>query len=479
MNVGNQIKKFLTSPKTVITLIIITLVACLIGFFVPQITDKSPSFFEQWKEKNIYTYRFVDRLQLNRVYTSYWFLTLVVLIMISLGYSLYLQVKKNLRQMTEYRIQEKVKVGIDSFRGGEGGFERRAQTIERSVFTDKDRQKIREILRKRRYHEDTKANSGHKLIFAKNSIGRWGSVIFHLGLLLVVISAITVLCFQKRGFVQLIEGDLFDGRETGFLVKSHGVFAGEFNTGFKTHLSKLEHSYWEGGKLKLLESSLTVIKDTEAMDKKLSINNPLLIDGTNIYQSDDYGYTLSFVLKRPTGEEVLSHFNIDRADSFKKYAVGMSDFPLTDYIFKMKFLPDVSNRSFHLSKPILYLTVFQGGEEFFNGLIIPGNAVRIKGDILYFTGIRYWSGLVFVNNPGMLIAYIGFAIGILGTGIMFSLPYKEIHVTLAKIPGSNEYAPDFTIHGITRKYHALFEEEMEMIKNELKEQLKKGSIEDG
>ncbi len=102
MDFANKIKKFLTSPKTVITLIIITLGACLIGFFVPQITDKSPSFFEQWKEKNIYTYRFVDRLQLNRVYTSYWFLTLVVLITISLGYSLYLQVKKNIRHKSPF-----------------------------------------------------------------------------------------------------------------------------------------------------------------------------------------------------------------------------------------------------------------------------------------------------------------------------------------------------------------------------------------
>jgi cytochrome c biogenesis protein ResB len=144
MNFSQRIKKLLLSPKTVVSLIIITLIACLIGFLVPQIADKSPSFFEQWKEQNIYTYRFVTRLQLHQVYTSYWFLVLVVLIAVSLAYSLFSQVKKNLHYNRMDRPQN---AGHQS------------QSLE----------KVRNVLRRRRFREQGFLMAEHKLIFTKNS----------------------------------------------------------------------------------------------------------------------------------------------------------------------------------------------------------------------------------------------------------------------------------------------------------------------
>jgi cytochrome c biogenesis protein ResB len=376
----------------------------------------------------------------------------VVLITASLGYSLYLQVKRNLKQNTEHRTCLPDRQAQNS--------DPRLQTI--NSFTAEHRDRIRAVFKKRRYRECKSLSNAQKMVFTKNSIGRWSGVIFHLGLLLVIMSAIAVLCFQQRGFVQLIEGDLFDGKENNFLVKNKGVFAGEFDAGFKTHLSKLTHGYWEKGEIKFLESAVTIIKGEETINKKLSINYPLLINGTNIYQSYDYGYTLSFVLKKPSGEEALSHFNIDRAPTVYKPAIGETDFPTTFYLFEMKFYPDVTNKSFYLTKPILYLTVFEENNRVFSGLIIPGNAVKIKEDILYFADTRYWSGLTFIKNPGMFIAYIGFTIGILGCALMFLFPCKEIHLTLNTETGL------FNITGTTKRYHAIFKEEMDEIKTELR-----------
>ena len=435
-----KINKFLISPKTIISLIILTLLACSIGFFVPQLTDKSPSFFQTWQEQNIYTYRFVTRLQLHQVYTSYWFLGLVCLIAISLLSSLYAQIKKNLKYGLKGRTQNT---------------EYGTQHIE----------VIRNTLHKKRYKEQGFINEGHEFIFTKNSISRWGSVIFHAGLLLVVISAILVLSYRSRGFVQLIEGDTFVGKESSFLVKSRGALAGEYNPGFYTFLSKLDHTYWETGELKHLESSLTIVEDTEQAEKKVSINNPLFIKDTNLYQSDDYGYTLSFVLKKLTGENVVSHFSIDRAANVRKRAVGRTDYPLSPYIVEMKFMPDLEKKSFYLNKPIVYLNIAEGLNDVFSGLVIPGDAIKIKDDILHFTGVRYWSGLIFVKNPGMSIAYIGFVIVIIGLVIMFLLPYKEIHLSFDPVTKA------YDISGKTRKYEAIFNEELDEIRGEIEKEI--------
>jgi len=431
-----KIKNFLTSPKTIISLIILTLIATSLGFFVPQITDKSPSFFETWQENNIYTYRFVARLQLHMVYTSYWFLSLVILLMTSLALTIYQMVKRNFKdklQITDYRLQT---------------------TKKNSFITNAE-----QVFKKRRYIN--RGTAGDNFIFVKNIIGRWGSTVFHIGLLLIIISALLVVCFQKRGFIQLIEGDLFDGRESSFLVKSKGVLAGTYDTGFKVFLSKLDHDYWETDSLKSIDSSLTVINDGTESKMNVSINKPLLIEGTNVYQSYDYGYTLSFSLRQLAGEEVVSHFNIDRASNVQKYAVGNSSYPKSPYILKMKFMPDLNKKSFYLNKPIVHLTVDEGLTPVFRGLVIPGDAVKINNDILRFTGVRYWSGLIFVNNPGMVLVYIGFAAAIIGLAIMYMLPYKEIRLTVNPETGT------YDIIGSTKKYKAIFAEELEEIKKEI------------
>ena len=447
MDLFNKIKKLLISPKTVVSLILFILVACLIAFFIPQIADKSPSYFELWKENNIYTYRVVDRLQLNRVFTSYWFLPLVVVAAASLTYSLFLQVRKNLKKDIGHRSQL-TKNGM--------------QSTESSIISNRERVRIKEVFQKRRYHEKTAEGDGLRFVFKKNSIGRWGGAIFHLGLLIIIVSGIIVLCLQKRGFIQLMEGETFDGKEINFLSLEKGAFSGEFNTDFATSLQKFDHSYYESMKIRSLESSITVVRDGPEVFKKISANNPLFIENTGIYQSNDYGYTLTFLLQRPSGEKIMSHFNIDKAGNIAQPAEGISDYPATDYVFKMKLVPDISYRSYDLASPILYLTVLKKGDVVFHGLVIPGDAVKINEDVLNLMNLRLWSGLIFVYNPGTSLAYTGFAVAIFGAAILFMVPYKEIHLSFNPVNRESE------ISGFTNRFQALFYEEAEEIKKELK-----------
>ncbi len=85
-------KKFFTTitrPKFIITLIILTLIATFIGVFVPQVGDKSPSYFREWEFTSPKTFYIVNLLQFNRVYTSVWFLALVSIIGISLSLTIW------------------------------------------------------------------------------------------------------------------------------------------------------------------------------------------------------------------------------------------------------------------------------------------------------------------------------------------------------------------------------------------------------
>ncbi len=237
-----------------------------------------------------------------------------------------------------------------------------------------------------------------------------GGVIFHSGLFLIIIAALVGLAYQKRGFVQVMEGEVFSGIHDDFLVKEMGLFQQRFDAGFKTQLNKFNHEYWETDQIRDISSLVNIIdKDRKTKEKTINVNSPLKYNGINIYQSFDYGYALTFVLKRPDGSEIVTHFLLDRPDRRTKPFVGKTDFPLTQYIFKMKFYPDISMNSFHLGKPILYLQVLKGmNNQVFEGLVIPGNVINIEGNLVRFHSISQWSGLIYVRGVDMTIAYIGF-----------------------------------------------------------------------
>lgn len=436
----NSFFKTITKPKFVITLIILTLIATFIGAMVPQVSDKSPSYFEEWKLRSPKTFYIVDLLQLNRIYTSVWFLSLVFIIMMSLGYSLYSQVRRNLKRKD---FAPPVAAGWYSI----------------DTKTVIEQESLIRFMRRRRYF--LKNKSDDVLVFSKNSINRWGGVVFHSGLFLIIIAALIGLAFQKRGFVQVMEGEVFSGKSEEFLVRDLGVFQKRFDVGFKTQLYKFNHEYWETDQIKDVSSSVNIIyKDIKTKEKTINVNSPLKYNGINIYQSFDYGYALTFILKRPDGSETVTHFLLDRLDRRTKPFVGKTDFPQTQYIFKMKFYPDISMNSFHLGKPILYLQVLKGGNNpIFEGLVIPGNVMNIEGNLMRFYGISHWSGLIYVKGFDMSIAYIGFFISCIGASIIFLLPHKEIFIS--------QKGSVLPLYGSTNRYKPLFEEEMERIKEEL------------
>lgn len=422
---------------------------------VPQVSDKSPSYFEEWKLKSPKTFYIVNLLQLNRVYTSVWFLAIVFIILLSLGYCIYLQVKRNLKRK-------------QFIPPAEGGWD----LIDTGCIVEHD--SLIKFMRKRRYklvhsssfivrsnNEQSTMNNQQTLVFSKNSISRWGGVIFHSGLFLIIVAGIIALAFQERGFVRIMEGEVFSGRHDDFLVKELGVFESRFDVPFKTTLSQFNHEYWDTEQLKSISSSVILIDSKgNAYEDTIAVNNPVKYKGVNIYQSSNYGYALFFLLKRPDGSENGAIFLLDAPDRQTKPFKGSFDFPEIPYIFKIKFYPDISMNSFYLGRPILYLKVVKGvSQVIFDGLIIPGDVVNIEGNLLKFFNISSWSGLIYVKGFDMSIAYSGLFISCLGATIIFLLPHKEIFIS--------QKGSVLSLYGRTNRYKPLFLEEVERIKGEI------------
>jgi len=465
-----KVKRFLLSRKTVISLICAVGISCLVGSTIPQIARKTPQFFETWKAGRPRLYYLIDLLQLNQVYTSAWFLILIVLVALSLAYSVYYQSKTLIkskgtaqREITEQSFKDFLALRLVQGSGVRG------QGAEGSV--EELAGKIKRIFKVRRYRLYLAAEESRYFLFGKNRAGRWGSVIFHMGLLICILSALYGLAFQKRGFVQLKQADTFQGKDKDWQAKSPGVFARDYDTGFQVYLNKFIPSYWENDQIKDLESSLT-ITDTKGESKRflLSPAGPIRFEGTRIYQSTHYGYALGFLLKQEAGKEVLTNFLLDIPAQKDKPLEGKIDFPITDYILDMKFYPNLIESSFYATLPGVDLIVTEKGEQRFKGMVLFSQRARLNNkDSLSFVRIRYWTGLIFVKNCGMPLVYCGFALSTLGAFLIFMLPYKQVYLKVTE-EGNNV---QISMGGRSNKYNALFSEEFKVLSEDLKKELGK------
>jgi cytochrome c biogenesis protein ResB len=254
------------------------------------------------------------------------------------------------------------------------------------------------------------------------------------------------------------------------VVKRLGIFARDFDLGFKVYLNNFTPSYWENDQIKELESSLTIINDKgEAKELLLSLRNPINFNETKIYQSTHYGYSLGFVLEREGQDPVITQFLLDAPAQKYKPFIGKMDFPTSDYILDMKFHPNMIEPSFYATLPGVDLTVKEKGELRFKGTALFTQRAWLGKDTLIFAQIHYWTGLTFVKNYGMPLVYAGFALGTLGALLIFMLSYKEIHL---KVIEDGDHIRLY-VGGQAKRYKAIFSEEFREIAERLKKTLGK------
>ncbi len=411
---AGKIKKILTAPKTVILLLCLLLIACLAGALIPQSANTPSSFFEAWRMEHPVSFQLAVWFQLNRIFSSFWFLLLVLLMLFSITLSLQGQFRKAWRACAAapplFPLTPEVVFPTDAF----------------------DAAALRKRFAKRGFQKETHhQENAEGLIFFKNRRNVWGGVIFHGGMLLLILAALLTVAFQKRGFVQLIEGDSFSGRQEDFLSCENGIFSGRFDPGFGIQLEKLSHSYWDTGELKELKSDVIIERRGLSVKKSLTRGKSIDIGGVSVSQSAHFGYTLKISLSTEGTEGLPTYFSLDMAPAGRPLT-GRSDFPTTDYILEMAFTPDRSGRSPYPLDPSLQLRFMTGEKEAGRAVLKPGEEALVGESRFRFEEIRNWSGLRLTENRFVILIYGGLLLNVLGVFMIFFFAPQEILVSATK-----------------------------------------------
>lgn len=284
-------------------------------------------------------------------------------------------------------------------------------------------------------------------------LGFWGSITFHVGLLLcflaVPVSALTGFSGQflltegvtiaLRDVVETpVKKDLAKLPPVGVAVENlRGVYAqGKFKVDF-------------GGDL--------VVSGSKGSQRlSFSVNNPVSYERTQ-FSLQQFGFSPRLVVERG-GKESFDYFL-----NLRHVAEG-DYFPLEDKtrLFLLLF-PDfiqeggkIGSKSRELKNPVLLVRIFEGDSPVHQGLVRIGGEATIGDYHIKAPELKSWVNLAVSREHGLTILIFGMLIGI--SGLFLRFLSNERRLTFAIV--AQGAATTVQLKGYSRYYPAFLEKEV-------------------
>lgn len=252
-------------------------------------------------------------------------------------------------------------------------------------------------------------------------IGFWGSMVFHAGLLTVILAGVVSMLTLFSGEILLTEGFPASLGKEGFLkVWREPVFGVKIPEGRIT--LKGFKSIYQGNFPVDHESRVSIERDGTIAEATIKVNAPLLVNDIQ-YTLNRYGFSPAFVVEDEKGKILLDAFiNLvvvgGVEDSFDIPEAGARVF--------VRFFPDfVMTKDGPITKsklpnsPVVALKVGRDGRESKFILIKKGSKVEIMGLKFTFADLRYWNHFLVSRDKGRPVLAVGLFFLVSGLIIRF------------------------------------------------------------
>ncbi len=260
----SQVLKWLSSLKIATLLLLVIAVSCAAGTLIPQ--QESNQFYYENFNKNpflgIINAKILLLFEFDHVYTSFWFLFLLIWLGLALSVCSFrrqLPILKSALNWIDYKSPRQiVKLSV-------------AQTIVTNNYS-KSLEKIKLNLKKQGWN--VKETDG-RLAARQGVIGRLGPILIHIGMILLMIGATYGSLNGKT-----IEKFLAPGRSIDLLNNNK-------EKGLTIELQKFQIERDPQGRAEQYRSIVNVIEPNgNNQSKEISVNYPLRYKGITLYQAD-------------------------------------------------------------------------------------------------------------------------------------------------------------------------------------------------
>ncbi|AAZ58480.1 putative c-type cytochrome biogenesis protein Ccs1 [Prochlorococcus marinus str. NATL2A] len=387
----SQVLNWLSSLKIAILLLLVIAVSCAAGTLIPQ--QESNQFYYDNFNKNpflgIINAKILLLFEFDHVYTSFWFLFLLIWLGLALSVCSFrrqLPILKSALNWIDYKSPSQIaKLSV-------------AQTIVTNNCA-KSLEKIKLNLKKQGWN--VKETDG-RIAARQGVIGRLGPILIHLGMILLMIGATYGSLNGKT-----IEKFLAPGRSIDLLNNNE-------EKGLTIELQKFQIERDPQGRAEQYKSIVNVIEPNgNNQSKEISVNYPLRYKGLTLYQAD---WSLAAIT-----------IKIDNSPKLQIPIKPISELGEQVWGTIIPTNKDGKNQILlTVDSELGPVNIYDNDGTLLTKLII-NKEEKVKGALIKIINIIPSSGLLLKHDPGVPFVYLSFAIILIG-GSLSIISTKKIWV---------------------------------------------------
>jgi len=458
-----KIAVFFTSRKLAIVLITLIIILSIIGTHVPQQSQLKPDIYEKWKSAHPEQADIFEKLGFTHLFSSFIFLSIVALLFVNTFFCTRTMLKSAFRRLNAQQFQKKAYI----------------TALENSsvIKTKKDSNSVisetcsllKSAGYKVRQHENC-------ILAEKNRFGILGTSLFHISILFIIIAAVYGSTGRMEGDMRLIEGQTLAEEHGNYMFINEGPFFNENHQKFGIFLERFFPDYKDetntprGG-----AGELSIIENGQKMKTDIVYSNHMMTYKRYTFLGNVYGLAPLLLLKNPDGTVYSgSYITAQDLDNSGRYVASfeMGDTGLDGGLMVYMTAPLTGQlmESEAEKTPIMFLRIFDGGKQIYDGTLRLNDTIKIHDNYLGFNrtlgfyDIKYWSNFYVVKDDGTLLVYAGAGLMIFGLMVSFFIIPKRIWVEVVR----DSDAMEIFIGGRADKFRSLYEEEYSGIVDKMK-----------
>ncbi|ELR96717.1 cytochrome c biogenesis protein [Gloeocapsa sp. PCC 73106] len=394
---GSQLLKTIADLRLAIILFLAIALVSISGTVIEQ--GESMQFYQQNYPEDpalfgFLTAQVIVKLGLDHVYTTWWFLTLLLLFGSSLIACTFnrqipaLKAARNWKFYHQPRQFQKLALSIELDRGSMEVLSPLLQKQGYRVFQD-----------------------GEAIYARKGIIGRIGPIVVHVGMIIVLLGAIWGAFTGFLAQEMIASGDTF--RVTN--IFSAGRFASQnIPTDWSVKVNRFWIDYSDQGEVDQFYSDLSVVDNQGQQIKRetIHVNKPLRYDGVTFYQTN---WGIAAVKVQLNNSPI---FRLPMVD-----LPGVSQGRLWGTWIPTK--PDLSEGVSLIARDLQGTLLVYGVDGQLINAIRPGMGLEINGVTLKVIELIGSTGLQIKADPGVPLVYTGFALLMAGV-VMSYVSHSQI-----------------------------------------------------
>lgn len=301
--------------------------------------------------------------------------------------------------------------------------------------------------------ESSRSDSAEIIYGQKGISGFWGSILFHVGLLLCFVAAPVSYLTALHGELVITEGvpvllrEAFQARRGDALSLPPASL----------QVANLRGTYYRGKFKEDFGGDITIVQESTVFQMPFAVNHPIEYKRIQ-FSLHEFGYAPRLVIEQPDGRGFDFFLNL-------RHPVEGDYFDLGNGLRALvMFFPDfvreggkIGSRSKEPNNPVTMVKIKRGNDEVFKGLFTSGEQMTWEGHKISVPEYRRWVSLTINRESGLAVLVVGLALGVIGLLIRFLCNERRIEFELTdagagtrvQVSGYSKYYPAFLEKEVT------------------------------